>query len=141
MYNFMGNITKDNLDLYNRGEEIHLPRKSFRFTSIGEINELEKKLGDYSKKFCEAAVFVEWGQDYGGPSIGFKAHRKKEINEMLSRYETEHVNGIYPKIGLVIDYDLINEMRGFLKKDKSSRENRDVKYLQEYTGLISKGFF
>lgn len=137
----MGSIEKDNWKLYNEGNDVSLGRGPYEFATVKEINDLEKKLEKYSKKFGEETVFVEWGQGYGGPSDGFKAHRKREILEMLLRYEKENVKGIYPKIGLVIDSEWINEMRDFLRKNKKDRKNRDQEYLRQYLKLISQGLF
>lgn len=43
---------------------------------------------------------------------------------MLLRYK-KSIKGIYPKIGLVIDYEWINEMKDFLMRNDEDRRNRD----------------
>lgn len=100
--------------VYNTGMPIRI-KNPYDITSESELNNLEKRLYTYSQKFGEPAVLGEWGQPFGGPSDGFRVHKACDVQELQKAYKDARVDGIYPKLGSVIDDAWIAKKREYLK--------------------------
>jgi len=100
--------------VYSRGIPISV-KNPYDITSETELNNLERRLERYSAKFGEPAVLGEWGQPFGGPSDGFRIHKACDVQELQKAYAAVNANGIYPKLGSIIDAAWIAKKRDYLK--------------------------
>ncbi len=110
-------MRKLNEEVYNRGISIKL-RNPYNISSETALNRLERDLFNYSKQLGEDAAFAEWGQPFGGPSDGFRVQKSSDITELQEAYRQTEANGIYPKLGAIINQKWINKKRKYLKEPK-----------------------
>ncbi|MBN1645124.1 hypothetical protein JW851_03740 [Candidatus Woesearchaeota archaeon] len=106
-------MRKLNEEVYNTGIPVKL-KNPYDISSETALNRLERKLFNYSKQFGEDAAFVEWGQPFGGPSNGFRAHKSIDVIELQKAYRQTKANGVYPKAGSIIDKLWIDKKRKYL---------------------------
>lgn len=102
-----------NEKVYTRGIPVKI-KNPYDINSGASLNKLERELYTYSEKLGEDAVFVEWGQPFGGPSDGFRAQKLSDIQELKEAYKQTEANGIYPKAGTIIDKLWIYKKRKYL---------------------------
>lgn len=100
--------------VYTGGIPVYM-KNPYDITSEAELNNLERRLCRYSEKFGEPAVLGEWGQPFGGPSDGFRVHKARDARELQKAYKDANVDGVYPKLGFVIDCAWIAKKREYLK--------------------------
>ncbi len=137
----MGELYADNWKLCNSGLDVAISKMMDNLENLSQVEKIRGLLDKYSKRFGEEAVIVQWGQDFGGPMLGYKAHKRSEVERMLARYEEAQVKGIYPKAGFVINYQWTDETEKFLNQSESYRRSRDSEYITEYLDRVFSGEF
>ncbi len=120
--------------VYTRGIPISV-KNPYDITSETQLNNLEERLQRYSEKLGEPAVLGEWGQPFGGPSDGFRVHKACDVRELQKAYKDANVDGVYPKLGSVIDGAWVAKKREYLKI-KLQEFNLDLFFEKVSSGQI-----
>lgn len=121
--------------VWNKGIEVDREFLS-RPLSISKVNKLEKLINKYSKEFGEEAVIAAWVQPYGGPVLAYKAHTKKEIEQIYEAYKCGKLKTAYPELGIYYDKAWCREERVRIRHP----EPMDKKYPKHFIRFL-KNFY
>jgi len=89
-----------NRQIFDSGIDSGIILKPLNFDA-DTLEHIATRLADLSKD--EKHVLVQWGQDFGGPKNFLRYHPLSDIKNLEAAYQRSGVKSIYPKMGLVID--------------------------------------
>ena len=120
MYN---SITMHQLtdEVYNRGIPIKLVNPH-AYSKPEQVAKLEALLDKYTAELGEPAVLAEWGQPFGGPTIGFQIQKQSDADKLLRAYKDANTAGIYPMLGMYVDKQWCAEKTKQIKEKKSANQ-------------------
>ena len=122
--------------IFEEGIEVK-GRRFVCISTVKDVEETERILLEFSKRFGEEAVLTYWVQPYGGPVMHVKIQRRGKADRVHHAYESGELREVCPQLGIYRDIQWCAEEKARIA-DPSKRTSLEKIYPPETISFLRK---